>query len=178
MLNRYNSTETTRIPTNSGVSNVALIDLAIQRQAAARATMMWQMLNPDLTAGDLGDKSSFKAAKINDYRNWEAFANRDMANQVIIQGKRFVSPSIESWHDGIHVLMGTGSWYDGGMPVFQGKGVDEENTSSMAGQMGNPNFAAVRLLPPLIINYTDFTVVRPYILPASLVRHVVFSLIH
>jgi hypothetical protein len=159
------------------VSNVPLIDLAIQRQAAARATMMWQMLNPDLTVGDLDDKSSFKAAKINDYRNWEAFANREMHNQVIIQGKRFVSPSIESWHDGIHVLMGTGSWYDGGMPVFQGEGVDEENQSPKKGHMGDPNVAAVRL-PSLVIIYTDSIVVRSYILPASLVRHFIISLYH
>ena len=175
---RFSIKKTTRIPTEKDESNVPFIDLAIQRQAAARATMMWQMLNPDLTAGDLGDKSTIKTEKINDYRNWEAFANRDENNQVTIKGKTFYSPSIESWHDGIHVLMGTGSWYNGGMPVFDPIASGVKNPSSRRGHMGQPRFAAVRMLLPWIGKPADITAVRSGILPASLVSHAPFSPCH
>ena len=89
------------------------------------------MLNPDQIQKAVED--STVEIKINEERSWESFANDKVLSYKIESGTHkysFATVSCESFHDGIHVLIGTGS------------------DPRMKGHMGNPSYAAVSL--PLI----------------------------
>ncbi|KXT08107.1 hypothetical protein AC579_9209 [Pseudocercospora musae] len=136
----FNNVQTARIPLDDGATNDQYCDLAVQRQAVARATMIWQMLNPDITDQDITGRAAGTPVKVNDFRSWEQFANRGWKNQIQIDdGRTFTMPSLESWHDGIHVLLGTGQYYDPTKRFNQGSGSPGVRR---AGQMGDPAFAA------------------------------------
>ena len=107
--------------------------------------MIWHMLNPDITDAEVVGASSSVPIKINDHRTWEQFANRGSGNVVAVGGRRFTMPSLESWHDGIHVLLGTGQYYDATEKFGQGRdvpGIPKDGKTATAGQMGNPAWAA------------------------------------
>lgn len=136
----YNAEQTSRIPKDDGLPNDEYCDLAIQRQAAARATMLWQMLNPDITADkDISDRPTGTPVKVNDAKTWNQFANNS-SNKVTVGNRVFAMPSLESWHDGIHVMLGTGQFHD---PTrkFSGRGVGSDEPRR-GGQMGNASIAA------------------------------------
>jgi hypothetical protein len=84
------------------------------------------MLNPDHTATPSSPGSSAPKIFINEVRNWSAFANHSGEGKTTIEGKTYPTVSVESFHDGIHNLLGTGGGL-GGAP----------------GHMGNPRVAAV-----------------------------------
>lgn len=141
----YNTVHTSRIPTSNGDTNDANVDLAIQRQAAARATLIWQMLNPNLVEQDLTHSGAASAVEINQKRSWESFATRAHDNVEVINGLQYTAASLESWHDGIHVLVGTGSWWDPTKTIKDDPKapISVQNKSNMSGQMGKPAWAAV-----------------------------------
>ena len=95
--------------------------------------MLWQMLLPDQKAKSL-DKADVSIL-INEERPWESFANNSVkvlnpkdgrqTEGVWIDRHPYATVSLESFHDGIHVLLGTS------------RGNYQE------GQMGNPALAAV-----------------------------------
>jgi hypothetical protein len=103
----------------------------IQRQAAASAVMVWQMLNPDEKAKSL-DSSKIEIL-INEERSWESFAN-DRVGVDSIRGHTYSTVSLESFHDGIHVLLGTGQGH-----------LDPQMKAGYTGHMGDPRFAAVSI---------------------------------
>ena len=82
------------------------------------------MLSPDAKKQSLD--SDRVEILINEERSWESFANDEIESEAI-RGHDFATVSLESWHDGLHVLVGTGQ-------------------DQYRGQMGNPAFAAVRSL--------------------------------
>lgn len=116
---RFRADLTTRAPRASreetrGISNYDDLEINIQRQAQAIATNLWQLLNPDETDG--GEKT-------NDLRSWDIFAKHHWDDDVDDEEKdKLTKQSLESWHDNIHGLIGTGR----GAP----------------GHMGDPNVAA------------------------------------
>ena len=117
----------------------------IQRQAAAAASLVWQMLNPDEKQKAL--KNEKIEILINKERSWRSFAN-DSYPADEIEGYSFATVSLESFHDGIHVLLGTGiNFEDDDL-------LPEIPRSGFTGHMGNPRFAAVRI-SGLHSNVTD-----------------------
>jgi hypothetical protein len=108
------------------VTNDGSLDLAIRRQASSNAILLIQMLNPDHTVAPLNSRPGAPTVAINEVRNWAAFANHSGGWQTTFNGRVFPSVSVESFHDGIHNLIGTGG-------VRAGR----------AGHMGNPQVAAV-----------------------------------
>lgn len=89
-----------------------------------------QMLNPDHFVTEKGRQSDPNAAKIaiNEARDWRAFANhQQFKEETKIDGKTYPTVSVESWHDGIHVLLGGGQ--------------------DVAGHLGDPRVAAVSPRP-------------------------------
>lgn len=91
--------------------------------------MVWQMLNPDEKGQSL-DKDKITVL-VNEERSWESFAN-DRVISSEIRGHNYSTVSLESFHDGIHVLLGTGRDPTG-------------KTNGYTGHMGNPAFAAVSM---------------------------------
>lgn len=82
------------------------------------------MLNPDEI--EKAENNSTVEIKINEERPWESFANHNV--KAYQKGRyKFATVSLESFHDGIHDLIGTGH------------GV----RSSFTGHMGDPRYAAV-----------------------------------
>ena len=81
------------------------------------------MLNPDQK------QKAWKDGKIeisiNEQRSWASFAN-STAPPEEIENHTYATVSCESFHDGIHGMIGTGRGY--------------------LGHMGNPSFAAVSIL--------------------------------
>ena len=131
----FNTFRTARVPTprsNNETDNDA-VDLVIQRQAVAAATLMWQMLNPDQK--QRADKNEKVEILINEERSWHSFAN-DRDSSEVIRGNKFATVSLESFHNGIHVMLGTGKNNWGETPEIQ---------SRFRGHMGAPGFAAVKI---------------------------------
>ena len=89
------------------------------------------MLNPDHKAAPLGSGPGAQQIAVNEVRDWSSFANHNHRNrrtgkdETLIRGQRFPTVSVESFHDGIHGLIGTGDGSNG------------------IGHMGNPQVAAV-----------------------------------
>ena len=108
----------------------------IQRQAAASALMVWQMLNPD-EKGESLDKDKITVL-VNQERSWDSFAN-DRVLSSEIRGHNYSTVSLESFHDGIHVLLGTGRDPTGKSLL------GSQPTNGYTGHMGNPAFAAVSI---------------------------------
>ena len=91
-------------------------------------------LNPDQTQEATRDHTV--TISINEERSWESFAN-DRVAVFETKGYTFATVSCESFHDGIHLLIGTGKDHKDQSLL------PEELRSSSTGHMGNPNYAAV-----------------------------------
>jgi len=87
------------------------------------------MLNPDYTVAPIRFSSSAPKVAINEVRDWTAFANHSGRNQTTIKGRTYPTVSVESFHDGIHNLIGTGG-----------------SDRSPVGHMGNPQVAGVSIV--------------------------------
>ena len=109
------------------------VDLVIQRQGVDAANLVWQLLNPDQKQQALHNEKV--EILINEERSWESFAN-DKVYGENIKGNYFETVSLESFHDMIHVLLGTGG------------GHIAPNRSGFKGHMGNPRYAAVSISGP------------------------------
>ena len=92
------------------------------------------MLNPDEKQKARGSGNEKIEILINKERSWHSFAN-DRATEDVINGNSFATVSLESFHNGIHVLLGTGRNLKGDL-------VPEISRSGFQGHMGNPKFAA------------------------------------
>ena len=107
-----------------GISeNDVLLDTAVRLQASSLATSLWQMLHPEAEAVDAETRKIEPGVQINDERSWDTFANHNIRSH---QGstKEYATVSLESFHDGIHGLIGTGN-------------------DNMKGHMGDPRWAGV-----------------------------------
>ena len=134
---------TVRTPTEKGVSNYDDEDsnskndsgwrdglnLKIQRQAKVQSAKLWKLLSPLPWEKPKNlDRKEFEqnwndTAHNNQSRTWASFANHEPWNPEIRDWIRIDdSVSLESWHDFIHGLVGTGR---------------------SSGHMGNPTIAAV-----------------------------------
>ena len=89
------------------------------------------MLNPDQKGGSLDHEKI--EIMVNEERSWESFAN-DRNLTDTIRDHKYATVSLESWHDNLHVMIGTGK--DG-----------------CAGHMGNPAYAAVSMVDTNQRNY-------------------------
>ncbi|KAK6086913.1 tyrosinase [Seiridium cupressi] len=101
---------TTRTPskgsTGAADSNYDDLEMKIQRQTQVLATSLWHMLNPE----EIGDNNiTGQKVKVNQLRSWNLFANHDATSN------EFATQSVESWHDAIHMLVGTGVGFSGHM---------------------------------------------------------------
>ena len=105
---KYHADFTTRAPTEvaKGDSDYEFLEQSIQLQTQAVATNIWHMLNPEEPGQSM---VSGKQAMVNQWRPWNLFANHSQSSQ------EFATQSLESWHDNIHNLVGTGIWYQGHM---------------------------------------------------------------
>ena len=82
------------------------LDLRIRRQAISSSTKLWKLL------------SRYNKEHSNETRSWASFANHkvvDPQSRKIGGGRADTSISLESWHDDIHLLVGTGDGYTGHM---------------------------------------------------------------
>ena len=132
--NSYSNIRTTRAPSGNkkNETNDPNLDLAIRRQAGTNATLIVHMLNPDHVVEPENSRPGAPKIAINELRGWGSFANHNSGWDTTIKGKVYPTVSVESFHDGIHGLIGTG---DGGR-----------------GHMGNPTVAAVSVLHSSNIN--------------------------
>ena len=96
-----------------GPTNYSALNGTIQAQAQNSATKVWHMLNPDL---DGSEKDLGSDGERNRVRTWETFSNHHA-------GHRDPTISIESWHDYIHNLVGSGIGSTGQMTRPQVAGV-------------------------------------------------------
>jgi len=142
-LKSYNQFRTLRIPHLNKAGNFEHgdVDLAIQRQASSAATMIWQMLNPDFKVEPFGDPAGGIAVAINELRSWPSFANANTRGRDTIDGLTYATVSIESFHNGIHNLLGTGA-RGGGDPLA----IKRPEDTGFAGHMGDTSYAAVSLI--------------------------------
>lgn len=85
------------------------------------------MLNPDLKQSSPDDPNKVEIL-VNQERSWNSFAN-DTISSDPIKGYSYATVSVESFHDRIHNLLGTGAG------LIQGQGY--------SGAIGNPRTAAV-----------------------------------
>lgn len=121
---KYGHDHTLRTPGPTGETNIyddgpekrEGLNLRIRRQATNLSTKLWKLLsryNTDIPG------------YTNEIRTWESFANhlvsdpRTRSHEVDEKGKRLdtadTSISLESWHDDIHLLVGTGNGSKGHM---------------------------------------------------------------
>ncbi|CAG8980482.1 hypothetical protein HYALB_00013118, partial [Hymenoscyphus albidus] len=112
---------TVRTPGRNGETSVANLELGIQRQTVSISTNLWKLLSRYTNDGQHN----------NELRTWSSFSTHNVidprTDKPIIQGGDVVyqndtAVSLESWHDNIHGLVGTGQ--------------------NFAGHMGNPAIAA------------------------------------
>ncbi|KAM3075822.1 hypothetical protein ACMFMG_007948 [Clarireedia jacksonii] len=101
---------TVRVPSKDApdATNDGLLNLAIQCQAGANAILFIQMLNSDHTAAPFSSGSRAPKVFVNEVRSCSAFANHSGRGKTTIEGKTYPTVSVESFHDGIHNLLGTG----------------------------------------------------------------------
>lgn len=93
--------------------------MKIQRQAVQTSTKLWKLLSP------------YNKEHNNHQRPWAGFATHfvvdDEGNQILEEGEPIyqddTSVSLESWHDDIHTLVGTGYPYNGHMALPPTAGV-------------------------------------------------------
>jgi hypothetical protein len=135
----YDEVQTIRLPHmgENGKLEHGNVDRAIQRKANDFATMIWQMLNPDHVGERIDKVTEDVGVLINEVRSWESFAN-DEVDEEVIGGHAYSTVSLESFHDDIHVLLGTST-------IAEEKFRDSEGRD-LAGHMGNPMFAAVSIV--------------------------------
>ncbi|OCL06437.1 hypothetical protein AOQ84DRAFT_355469 [Glonium stellatum] len=67
------------------------------------------MLNPDEKAKSVGRSMEIL---INEERSWESFANHSVGKRDI-RGHTYSTVFLESFHDDIHLMLGTGNTYAG-----------------------------------------------------------------
>lgn len=120
----YSQVETTRVPDTQGNTNNKALDLSIQRQSGNLATKIWHMLNPDESSVN----SQGVKVMVNEERSWNSFANMNVPD-AIIGGESFATVSVESWHNGVHNLIGTGN-------------IGGAANNEFTGQMADPAYAA------------------------------------
>ena len=94
------------------------------------------MLNPEEKQKALHNEKVEKL--INEERSWETFANDPVPGQEI-KGNYLATVSLESFHNGILVLLGTGR-NDKKQSLLP-----RELQSCFHGHMGHPSFAAVSI---------------------------------
>lgn len=129
-----------RCPSKDGSDKTSafVLNLAIQRQASAYATLLLQMLNPDSVSPKFSGSRAPKVI-INEVRSWSSFANHSGSPETF-NGAVYPTVSVESFHDGIHTLLGIATWGDD-------LGNDLVNRQKLSltkeGHMGNPRVAAV-----------------------------------
>ncbi|KAI9706216.1 MAG: hypothetical protein M1820_004977 [Bogoriella megaspora] len=139
MHQSLSNVRTVRVPSKDApdATNDSLLNLAIQRQAGVNATALIQMLNPDYTVGSVGAISRAPKVAINEVRNWAAFANHSGGGQTKVDGRTYPTVSVESFHDGIHNLLGTGG------SAWDNDQLNRRKISRNAvGHMGNPTVAS------------------------------------
>ncbi len=89
------------------------------------------MLSPDQKGKSLDQENV--EIMINEERSWESFAN-DRKLTDTIRAHKYATVSLESWHDSLHIMVGTGK--DG-----------------YTGHMGDPAYAAVSVIETNPGNY-------------------------
>lgn len=87
---------TVRTPDQKGNTDDAMLQDKIQRQYQGLSNALYYLLNPG------------KGGPDNRARTWEAFANHFVNKVNSAQGFQPPSVSLESWHDQIHGLVGSG----------------------------------------------------------------------
>ena len=105
------------------------LNLKIQRQAQNQSAKLWKLLSTYTYEWKAGDKLDFRQEWLdrthdNTKRSWSAFATHTINNNPKVY-QYDSSISLETWHDDIHNLVGTGS---------------------SPGHMGDPSIAAVGFL--------------------------------
>lgn len=118
------------------------------------------MLNPD--EKQKAHNNEKVEILINEERSWETFAN-DQFREDKIKGNYFATVSLESFHNGIHLLLGTGR------NLRNQSHLPPELQSGFQGHMGHPSFAAVSI-SGLRPDVTDIGTVRSHLLSAPQVR--------
>ena len=103
------------------------------------------MLNPDEKQKARNNEKV--EVLINKERSWESFAN-DRVHEYAIKENVFATVSLESFHNGIHILLGTG------MNLKGQSLLPRQLQSAFNGHMGDPRFAAVSILV-LHLDITD-----------------------
>ena len=165
----YNTVRTARRPryTMGRQSDNQFLDLTIQRQASDLATMLWQMLHPDLVRhagnpdgtkdqGTVKDKSTKEGhyhggnkadttPKSAALGAWSAFSTHNVEGiDDGTSGVFYPTVSLEHWHDLVHEFVGQGENAEGARDMKDfvdatGKAKDDEYASM--GQMGDPKYA-------------------------------------
>ena len=103
------------------------LNLKIQRQTQQMSAKLWKLLSsyewkePHMRDAKPYEKGWGNEAHKNKTRSWDAFANHYINQNP--QAYQESAISLESWHDDVHVLVGTGRYN---------------------GHMGDPSIAAVR----------------------------------
>lgn len=120
-------------------TDIEALELTIQRQGVSMASSFWKLLSPDEVVLTSMNEKIF----INRVRPWSFFANHNDTHNADMGVKDqilFKGVSLESWHDGIHTMIGQGRLVD-----QQGKSVvpkAKESLFAYAGQMASPAVAA------------------------------------
>ncbi|KAH6671189.1 hypothetical protein B0J14DRAFT_670158 [Halenospora varia] len=113
---------TIRAPGPDGENDDAFLDLSLQRQGVAIGTNLWKLLsrytNDGVHNNALRTWNSFAAHDVYDPNTAEPVIGDD--GEPLYQADTAVS--LESWHDQIHGLVGTGQGYAGhmGVPTIAG----------------------------------------------------------
>lgn len=107
--NRCNKAQTARSPGTNGQSDNSYLDQVIQQQGVALANKFWKMMSPDEVATN---PRTGAQVYINQLRPWSFFANHNaeygISQKLQIDGQAYSTVSLESWHDGVHVMIGQG----------------------------------------------------------------------
>ncbi|KAK4958258.1 hypothetical protein LTR10_004684 [Elasticomyces elasticus] len=105
---RFRTDYTARTPTvaSKGESDYVFLEEAIQLQTQVMATNIWHLLNP----AEIGlNQMTGRSVKINQAKPWTVFASHAATSD------EFAAQSLESWHDNIHNLVGSGKGKAGAM---------------------------------------------------------------
>jgi hypothetical protein len=135
----------------SGKGDKAQLELGLRRQIVSIGTNLWKLLSEYTNDGVHNNK----------LRTWSSFSTHNLidprTDKPILDGnnvpkyQRDTAVSLESWHDKIHGLIGTGQGY--------------------GGHMADPSVAGVSSLSSMTTLNIDnmLLIVRPNFLAASLV---------
>ncbi|KAF4626854.1 hypothetical protein G7Y89_g11303 [Cudoniella acicularis] len=113
---------TIRSADESGETNPEILELNMQRQAISIGTNLWKLLSRYAHDND----------RNNELRSWASFASHNIIDSATglpikdpdgeLAYQDDTSVSLESWHDNIHLLVGTGNHWVGhmGNPIIAG----------------------------------------------------------